>query len=92
MILVLAHAATALPAGFTFDPDAALSRLQGVALGAVVLALFVVTMIALFGPARQGNLKKSTNISVAVIIALIPLAIAGIGVVVFAGSFLGWFG
>lgn len=85
--------AASLPAGFTFNPLGTISTLQQVGLAVVALALVVITAIALFGPARKGNIKKSFDISTASIIALFPLFIVvGVGVTLFASGFFGWFG
>lgn len=86
------HLTTAIPAGFSFNPTSTLDNLQLIALGVVVLALFVLSAISLFGPARKGNVKRSFDISLSSIISLFPIFLAGIGVTVFAGSFFGWFG
>ncbi len=92
MIIFLARSAAEVAAVQPgFNPDGAVTRVQALLLALIVVALFVVTLVSLFGSARQGNIKKTTNITAATLIALFPLAIAGVGVVFFAGSFFGWF-
>lgn len=87
------HGLAAVPtAGFSFDPNGTITTLQAVGLGVIALALICVTAIAIFGPSRKGNIKKSFDISASTIISLFPLFIVIIGVSVFAGAFFGWFG
>lgn len=77
--------ATGDPGGV--DPGATFSRFQAWALILVGVFLIVCTIFALLH-ARSGNVKKTANVSTSVVIALIPLGIAGIGAALFAGDIL----
>lgn len=75
-----------------FNPNETFSRARAIAIALLSLFLIFVSVVAVLGPGRKGNTRKSVDIGVSSFIALIPGAIGVLGIgVVFASEVLGYF-
>lgn len=81
-----------LAQGGDFDPSDSISRFRAVGIALLSLFLIFVSVVAVLGPGRKGNTRKSVDIGVSTLIALIPGAIGVLGVgLLFASEVLGYF-
>lgn len=89
------HAGTALltadDGGITLDPTSVTTRVRAVVIGVIGVGLLIVSAAAVLGPGRKGNTRRSVDITVASIIALVPAVLGAAGIfLAFGAAVLGW--
>jgi hypothetical protein len=75
----------------SISPARSLDVFRALALAVISFVLILITLGALWGPARQGNTRRVWDVISASLLAMIPgaIGVAGVGLTLGA-AFLGW--
>ena len=88
---VQAAALLAADDDITLDPTSTVNRARLILIAVLSAGLILVSVAAVFGPGRKGNTRRTVDILLATVIALIPGVIGALGVGLAVGAaFLGW--